>query len=293
MGRARRPVHQHRPRHRDEPAPQARRPARRRDRHRHRATDVILSMHLPRPSIRLRLTAWYATIFMAMGTCCCAALLRRRAPRVPRAKRARCTSPSRRSAAPAATGASRDAAACTSRRASRPETAAPVRPPRRRRRASPTRRRATPTRSRSRAANNRALRHVLLWLRRRAAAADARLGLRPAGWSAGRALRPIVADHRDGAVDLRPHARRAHRAGGPARRAARAGRHLRLDARPAGERVREPAPLRRQRVARAAHAAGHRADRARRHARGPERLDRRAARDGRAWCATPTRAWSG
>ena len=25
-------------------------------------------MRLPRPSIRLRLTAWYATIFIAMGT---------------------------------------------------------------------------------------------------------------------------------------------------------------------------------------------------------------------------------
>ena len=72
-------------------------PGRDRDGHRHRVPSEPELVRLPRPSIRLRLTAWYATIFIAMGT-----VLLRASPTPSCAtssatSRARSTSPSRSS----------------------------------------------------------------------------------------------------------------------------------------------------------------------------------------------------
>ena len=91
-------------------------------------------------------------------------------------------------------------------------------------------------------------------VRDRAGRDDRALG--PAGLARRRArAAPAAADHLDGAARLAGHARRAHRAGGSPRRAQGAGRHLRRHARAPVGRLRQPAALRGQRVARAAHAA--------------------------------------
>ena len=102
------------------------------------------------------------------------------------------------------------------------------------------------------------------------------------GWLvAGRALRPVHA--------ITGAARRASEENlgerlaltGPGRRAQGTGRHVRRDAGPAGRGVRQPAPVRRQRLARAAHPADRDAHRHRCHAgqAGPDPGP--AGRDGR------------
>ena len=108
---------------------------------------------------------------------------------------------------------------------------------------------------------------------------------------AGRRARaaPAAADHRGGAARLAGHARRAHRAGGPARRAQGAGRHLRRDARAPVRRLRQPAALRGQRVARAAHAADRHAHRARGDARRPARPPTRSCAR---WPKRSTTRWT-
>ena len=82
---------------------------------------------------------------------------------------------------------------------------------------------------------------------------------------------PAARDHRHGAARVRREPRRADRAPRARRRAEGARRHFRRDARAARRRVRQPAPLRRQRLARAAHAARDHAHRGRRGARRPGR----------------------
>ena len=83
-------------------------------------------------------------------------------------------------------------------------------------------------------------------------------------WMAGRALAPLRGDHRHRAACLGREPRRADRPAGTGGRAQGAGRHLRRHAHAARRGVREPAALRRQRLARAAHAAGDHAHRGRR-----------------------------
>src|SRR5262249_39966549 len=61
VGRARRPVHEHRPGDAQQPAPQAGRAAADRDRHRRRLRDPV------RLSIRTRLALLYGGVFFAMG----------------------------------------------------------------------------------------------------------------------------------------------------------------------------------------------------------------------------------
>src|SRR5262249_41369159 len=62
LGRAVRAVREHRSRHPGAAPPQARRSAADRDRHRLGIPDSVM-----RPTVRLRLTAWYASIFLLAG----------------------------------------------------------------------------------------------------------------------------------------------------------------------------------------------------------------------------------
>ena len=114
------------------------------------------------------------------------------------------------------------------------------------------------------------------------------------GWVvAGRALRPAHPGdgHRPPAVAGQPP--RAARPRRPPRRAQGAGRHLRRHAGPAGVGLREPAPVRGQRVPRAAHPAGDPAHPGR---RGPGRPRHLARTTSGPWpwpCGTPSTAASG
>ena len=103
-----------------------------------------------------------------------------------------------------------------------------------------------------------------------------------AGWIiAGRALAPDRPHDRVRPAGVRRAPGRAAGAGGPGRRAARAGRHPRRDAGRAVGVLRRPAPVRGQRRPRAARAADGDPHPGRGHAGRPRRLPRRAARHGR------------
>ena len=87
-------------------------------------------------------------------------------------------------------------------------------------------------------------------------------------------------DLRRGPAPLGQHPARTHQPGGPPGRARAARRHVRRDARPPRDGLQRPAGVRLERLARAAHAAGDHAHRARRHPRRPGDGRRRPAPHG-------------
>ena len=248
VGRADRSVHQRRADDDHDAAAQARRPAGGRDGDRRRLPDGLsvraCASARPAPTVRLRLTLLYGLTFLITGAVLLTigyVLVRHNLGRRPRSAAARSRGPG--SAFP--------------------------RPPGRRAPDSP---RAGVRQGGPRPAGERLAAPAGARVRAGAGGDDRSSRPAPAGCSPGgrwRPLREITATARRVSGENLGERIDLDRAG---RRAARAGRHVRRDARTARSRVLQPAPLRGQRIARAPHPAGDHAHRDRRGA------GRRAAR---------------